>query len=296
MSSINALNEQISSIQVHGTFYVVMRQILVLLGLITFCWRYNMRKISYLLLLTILLLLTACVGQTGINEKAVPASAKASNEMTIDTGSVKGLNTVGVLDKASADQSDQAVNIQVKTPMTISDNLIEYKGTSAYLRLKMISGTYCEDWTPGAIMGTIWKGRFILDLCDEYGESLAQAELSKYYTEELTFTESFDLAFDDYNNDGNIDFTLGQYASSNGRLYKLFTIKADGTIEPLEIKDIPELFISDSTDRYSTKLYKCDNTSFKVRYYDNSQSKTYETIYKWKDGKFIGLDKREAVS
>lgn len=255
-----------------------------------------MRKISYLLLLTILLLLTACVGQTGINEKAVPASAKASNEMTIDTGSVKGLNTVGVLDKASADQSDQAVNIQVKTPMTISDNLIEYKGTSAYLRLKMISGTYCEDWTPGAIMGTIWKGRFILDLCDEYGESLAQAELSKYYTEELTFTESFDLAFDDYNNDGNIDFTLGQYASSNGRLYKLFTIKADGTIEPLEIKDTPELFISDSTDRYSTKLYKCDNTSFKARYYDNSQSKTYETIYKWQDGKFIGLDKREAVS
>jgi hypothetical protein len=255
-----------------------------------------MRKLSYLILFAVLLLLTACVGQAGLIEEGAADSAKASSQIAVENGSTKDSNEAEVSDKDSPVQSDQAVNIQVKTPMTISDNLIKYKGTGAYLRLKMISGTYYEDWNPGAIMGTIYEGRFVLDLCDEFGKTFAETELRKYYTEDLIFTENFKLEFDDYNNDGNMDFTLGQYASSNGMVYKLFTLKADGTVEQLKIKDTPELFVSEPTNRYSTKLDKCDDTSFKARYYDNSQGNTYEVTYKWQDEEFVIADKMEIVS
>ncbi len=51
----------------------------------------------------------------------------------------------------------------------------------------MVKGKYYEDWTPGAYMGTIWEGYFIIELSDESGNVISQSELSKIYKEPFDY-------------------------------------------------------------------------------------------------------------
>ncbi len=198
-------------------------------------------------------------------------------------------NSVGTASlNASGGNKEDSPDIIIQSPMTLSNNdLFPINGEHQYLRLKMIKGKYYEDWTPGAYMGTIWEGYFIIGLSDESGNVISQNDLSKIYKESLIFNSSFEIQFDDYNDDGDIDFTIGQYTSSNGRDYKLFTIRKDGKIEELPVEDYFSLFISSTTGFYSTKLTKIDNITFKVEYYDNSKGKNLEDSFKWDGNKFI---------
>jgi bla regulator protein BlaR1 len=174
--------------------------------------------------------------------------------------------------------------------MTLSNNdLFPINKEKQYLRLKMVKGKYYEDWFPGPHTGTIWEGDFIIELADDSGNTIAKTDLNKFYTEPLTFNFSFQIQFDDYNNDGALDFTIGQYASSNGNDYKLFTLRKDGKIEELPIKDYFSLFISNTTGFYSTKLTRVDNITFKKEYYDNSKGKQLEDIFKWDGKEFIKI-------
>lgn len=187
-------------------------------------------------------------------------------------------------------------DISVETPMTISSSMFTFNGKTAYLRLKMIKGRYYEDWNPGAIMGTIWEGYYTAELADEYGGLISKSDFSRLYnssSEPLVFRSSFDIEFDDYNDDGDVDFTVGQYSSSNGRDYKLFTVRKDGGIEELPVRDYKTLFISDTTGYYSTKLTMVDKTTFKRSYYDNSAGKQFEDYFKWEGTEFIHVNKKE---
>lgn len=186
--------------------------------------------------------------------------------------------------------------IEVQTPMTLSNNLCTFNGQPAYLRLKMVKGRYYEDWTPGAYMGTLWEGSFVMELADEFGKTIAETDISKVYTEPLIFKFSFNLEFDDYNNDGDSDFTIGQYASSNGLTYKIFTLRKDGKVEQLPVKDHSDLFISQTKAYYSAKLTKTDNTSFKKAYYDNSAGKYFEDHFQWENGEFVLTKTQEIAS
>jgi bla regulator protein BlaR1 len=80
---------------------------------------------------------------------------------------------------------------------------------------------------------------------------------------------------------------MSLYASSNGREYKLFTLRKDGTVEELPVKDRYSLFISNTTDFYSTNLTKIDDVTFKIGYYDNSKGENFEDIFKWEWKEFI---------
>lgn len=172
-------------------------------------------------------------------------------------------------------------------PVTLSNNdLFPVTGRREFLRVKMIQGKYYEDWQPGPYMGTSWRGNFLIELADEQGNTIAKTDISEMFKEELIFTSSFQLEFDDYNNDGDLDFTIGQHASSNGGSYKLFTLRKSGRVEELPIKDQGSLFISKRTGIYSTKLEKLDKTSFRIEYYDNSKGKEFEKIYKWNGKEF----------
>lgn len=178
-------------------------------------------------------------------------------------------------------------DITILSPMTLSNNDMYPNGANQYLRLQMVKGKYYEEWSPGPYMGTIWEGYFNIELVDDLGNIISQFDLSTVYSEPLIFTSSFQIEFDDYNNDGDIDFTIGQYASSNGREYKLFTIRKDGTIDVLTIKDYSSLFISNATGYYSTKLTKKTDTSFVIEYYDNSKTMNSENKFEWNGKEFI---------
>jgi bla regulator protein BlaR1 len=50
------------------------------------------------------------------------------------------------------------------------------------------------------------------------------------------------------------------------------------------------LFISNTTDFYSTKLAKIDEVTFKIEYYDNSKGENFEDVFKWDGNEFIKKD------
>ncbi|SCY56380.1 hypothetical protein [Alkaliphilus peptidifermentans] len=190
------------------------------------------------------------------------------------------------------ESEDNIPDITILSPVTLSNNdMFPINGQHQYLRLKMVKGIYYEDWSPGAHVGPQWEGYYTIELTDEYGNSIAETDLSRIYKESLLFNAPFEIQFDDYNNDGNMDFTIGQYTTSNGRDYKLFTLRADGKVEELIIKDYSSLFISTTTGYYSTKLTIIENGSFKIEYYDNSQEKYFEDVFKWDGNKFIKADR-----
>lgn len=190
----------------------------------------------------------------------------------------------------SNNNEDSHSDIMIQSPMTLSNNaLFHINGENQYLRLKMAKGKYYEDWLPGAYMGTIWEGDFIFELADDSGNTIAQTDLNKFYKDPLTFNSSFQIQFDDYNNDGDIDFTIGQYTSSNGNDYRLFTMRKGGKIEELPVQGFSSLFISNSTGFYSIKLTKVDNSTFKKEYYDNSKGMQLEDIFKWDGNEFVKI-------
>lgn len=182
------------------------------------------------------------------------------------------ISVIGIEIMTNSNKSKYEISINDLFPVT---------GEHQYLTLKMIEGKYYEDKNPGPYMGTVWEGNFIIELSDKSGNLIGRTDLSNIYIEPMIFNSSFQIQFDDYNNDGDIDFTIGQYASGNGNEYKLFTLRKDGTVEEIPVEGHSSLFISDTTGFYSTKLTKIDNVTFKIKYYDNSKGKDIEKVFKW---------------
>ncbi len=233
------------------------------------------RILSIIITLIIILLLISCsVQKTSNNASEVDRNKIVTKSTTVPA---------------------PMAEIEVQSLVTLSNSECNFNGQLANLRLKMVEGRYYEDWNPGPYMGTIWEGSFLIELSDEYGKTISTTDISKMYSCPLIFTSSFKIEFDDYNNDGDLDFTIGQYASSNGNVYRIFTLKKDGKIEELQIKDSSELFISKSTGYYSTKLNKINGNAFETEYYDNSVPATFHDVYKW-DGKQFVLEKSQKIT
>lgn len=224
---------------------------------------------------------------------------------------------------ASATNSDRAYSIPVKNPdqlrelvfgvsgveatkeaelaeskvtflgrVTISHNeLFSVADRKGSLDLELLEGQYFEDWiTPSPFMGRSWSGRFALVLNDEQGNQLTTFPISDHFSEPLLFNDFFQIQFADYNGDGDPDFTIGQYGTSNGSFYKLFTLRNNNVIEELAIKPGSELFISGS-DKYSTQLNKVDEHSFTKSYYNNAEGKDIQDLFRWDGTAFHKVDK-----
>jgi|GEM_PF-447002 len=168
----------------------------------------------------------------------------------------------------------------------ISENTIDANGDGIFEKLivKLAEGKQYEDTAAGPFQGWNWQGSFLLQLVDGNGNKLSELELNKAFEEEeLVFNRTFLISFDDYNNDGNTDFAIGQYGSSNGNLYRLFTI-SDNKIEvlPLQTGSI----FSSGGSRYSKSLEKVSDIGFMNLYYDNSKGKSVEQYFIWDGSQF----------
>ena len=181
--------------------------------------------------------------------------------------------------------------IAVDGPMTISSNsLYPFRTTNEQLQLQLVKGRYYEDWTPGPFIGRGWSGEFRLVLADDSGQVKEEFPLSDYFDDALVFNALFEIEFEDYNGDGNVDFALGQYGSSNGNFYKLFTLTEDNRLEELKVRGHRDLFISAADGRYSTKLEKTGDRSFKKSAYDNSIGEQVEKSFTWNGTEFVEED------
>lgn len=183
-------------------------------------------------------------------------------------------------------------DVSLLTPVTVSWNELSTEGNEDYVVVvKLKEGNYSESWEPGPFSGRNWKGKFVLQLTRVDGQVLSEYDLGLVFKEAMIFSSGgFELKFDDYNGDGNMDFTIGQYGSSNGRIFALFTIIGE-EVKLLHFENNDNLrFISDTNGYYSTNLNKVDETTFKVKYYDNSVPAWFENTYQWNGDIFVRIN------
>ncbi|WP_159881754.1 hypothetical protein [Paenibacillus puerhi] len=196
----------------------------------------------------------------------------------------------GIAVKAAAPEIDVSAHkpvIEVQGPMTVARSELP---DGKKLGVSLVEGRYFEDWiTPGPFMGKNWEGEFRLQWFDESGNELHGISLnSSFRDESLTFNREFQIHTDDYNGDGDLDFVIGQYASSNGYTYRMFTLnQAERCIQELGLQPASELFISSGEGTYSIPLEKTGTDSFRIGYYDNSKGVQVESVYKWEKDRFI---------
>lgn len=186
-------------------------------------------------------------------------------------------------------QNDKVIKafeeIPVDTTTIIAKSDIDYdrNGSKEKLTVRMMSGGLKEEKEPGPYAGANWEGKFQLELAAEDGTLLHTLDLNTTFGgETLIFAKNraFDIAFADYNNDGYPDFSIGQYFSSNGFTYNLYSLKPEG-IAVLH----RDLLTADSN--YSILYEKAGNTSFKNRYYDMDKGKMSETLFTWQSDRFV---------
>jgi len=170
----------------------------------------------------------------------------------------------------------------------LSENTIDYDKDSGYEKVivKMTEGKQYEETEAGPFQGWNWQGKFILLLIDDKGNEISGLDLNKAFeSEELTFNRVFLLKFEDYNNDGNMDFAVGQYGSSNGNLYRLFTL-IDDRIEILPVQT-GTIFSSGGNSRYAAIFDKVSEVGFLNFYYDNSIGKIIKQHFVWDGSQFV---------
>jgi hypothetical protein len=185
--------------------------------------------------------------------------------------------------------------ILVTGPLTLSRNdLFPLTNKHEYLSVVLTNGKYFEDWSPGPFIGRNWAGEFQIRLTDENGEVMSAVDLNRYFQDEIVFNSFFDIEFDDYNGDGNLDFTIGQYASSNGSTFKLFTLDKSGRIEELPIEGQNGMFVS-GTGRYSAKLARHES-GFSTIHYDNRIGKEVIQSYTWNGREFVRQSQDDLVA
>lgn len=175
----------------------------------------------------------------------------------------------------------------------LSENVIDYNGDSGYEKVvvRMTEGKQYEDEAPGPFMGWNWQGKFAVQLLNAEGNVLSEMGLNKIFNPDgadMVFNRTFRLQFDDYNNDGYPDFTIGQYGSSNGNLYRLFTVK-NGKIEVLPVKNggSGELFSSGGRSRYTREFDKFAKSGFINWYYNNALGKNIRQNFAWDGAQFV---------
>ena len=180
---------------------------------------------------------------------------------------------------------DSFSSIRVEGPMTIATGTVGDR----MLKLLLVKGRYYEDWNLGPMMGGIWEGDFELALEDASGQTLSTKALNRMHdSDPMAFNDRFEITTGDCNGDGCPDFLIGQYGSSNGNNYQIYTIGDDNEIRELGLKDQTYLSISEADGRYATRLEMVDGQTFRVRYYNNVEG-MQQTDWRWNGTQFEKL-------
>lgn len=174
--------------------------------------------------------------------------------------------------------------VSKQNPIVISENSVVLSdGQNVSLNLEMISGSKHEGEIGGGIYECNWKGLYQIHVfSDERDISIVPVAINEA---QMNFGEKFELVFDDYNGDLNPDFTLGQYGSLNGNIFRLFTVFSNGEIKELECGDSNAKPIASKA--FSVKLEKINDNSFILPAYDVEKAEIIETVYTWNDDKFV---------
>jgi hypothetical protein len=223
-----------------------------------------------------------CLGLLAIMALILAEACQSGNQF----GSEEQLSHTVSPSQYSVNNTDENSNsgITINKPVMIAEGTTELigDGTKETIRVWLMKGKEVTDPNPGAFQGTFLQGEFEVVATASDEKELARFGLNDAFVgRELSFRKDkpFMLQFDDYNSDGNPDFTIGQWGSSNGNFYSLLTIGPNG-FRVLE-KDIYS-----SDHRSSIRYRKVGDLAFVNQYYDQKKG-AMDVIYRWKEGAFI---------
>lgn len=167
-------------------------------------------------------------------------------------------------------KNNEQENIIVKTEVTLGSCSLDNMNKDNYiLSLRLYKGEYYEEYTPGSNFGGNWTGKFKLCIIDSLdGRVIDSYEIREW--DELTIKDKVNITLKDYNKDGNYEFLIGQYGSSNFNIYRMYYITKDFKIGYYD--KIGEFNISNKS--YSPELKINNEGNIEYSYYDNSVGDT----------------------
>jgi len=163
-------------------------------------------------------------------------------------------------------------------------------GRSVWLRLVLVEGVYFdetwEEYLPGGgVYPENYQGSYELRVEDTGEQLLSSRSLSEDFGGELNFSGVFELSTFDYNWDGLPEVALGQWGSSSGFLYCLYTLEADGSLR----RSCPELIFD--TDTAFCKTFAWDKAElgrgFHASVYNNAVGEVRTVRYLWNGDSFL---------
>ncbi|NLD50515.1 MAG: hypothetical protein GX660_25515 [Clostridiaceae bacterium] len=238
-----------------------------------------MKKLFISALLAIIFLLTACSGNTDTpNPSDNPDTVTPSGTVIVEEDKTDKNN-----DAHEEDINKESVHVDIKD-MVISHTEydINSDNTKEVIEIILKDGQYIEDNELWAGMGRKWTGDFEITVKDSKKLLFSSSLVSLMGGIDFFYYPEFELALQDYNDDGRIDFNLGQYASSVGSLYTFFTINSDGVIERLPVFEGNDvLFMS---GKGNSVPLDCNGDIVKVRYYDRTEGAYFIVSYKRSEG------------
>lgn len=178
--------------------------------------------------------------------------------------------------------------IIIKDPIVMANGYISSQ--NYYIQIILKEGSYRYDYLTE--QQSFWNGSYYLQVFQDNPEPqnlISEIQLEIGPEKELSFSGQFELFIDDYNNDGQSDFTIGQWIGSNRSMYQIYSIDKNGTpyILPVSISGTNQNSISIASHSYSIELEKKSDNSIIYEDYDQSTGKYYSTKLKWDGTKFV---------
>jgi hypothetical protein len=156
-------------------------------------------------------------------------------------------------------------------------------GKNESVQVWLMKGKEVTSTDPGPFQGTYFNGQFVVVATGNDDKETARFSLNDLFEGgDMSFSKDLPdtLQFEDYNGDGDPDFTIGQWAGSNGNIYALMTIGSNGF-------RVLEKNIYSANHYASIRFSKIGNDAFVNKYYDQQKGTYMDVIHRWKDGAFI---------
>lgn len=181
----------------------------------------------------------------------------------------------------------------VQSPVILAEGSAQLgSGKNVAVYLEMTKGRYIQASPGESLYPAYFQGNFQFHVSEsEYPfDTLYIGAVVFDGGTELTFPQPFTLEFQDYNRDGNPDFTLGQRnVGSTNMLYQLYSLDVNGSIYDLSFSDGHKAFmaLADTTkaESFSIQLEMREGRLI-ILYYDTGLVGIKELSYRWENGAF----------
>lgn len=186
----------------------------------------------------------------------------------------------------NSDYKDKKQPVDIHEFVIAQGVLPLYDGSKAKLKLVMTEGIYYTEEYAGGPGGGLYpenyEGMYRLQLYNPDGDLLDTIDLNQDWNYgKINFPGEFTILYSDYNEDQCPDFTIGNYGSSNGDIYFLYTITKENKIKKIFKGSIFE------ANRTSSLVFDHDTQDglkqFMTYPYNNATGNYEHCIYTWDD-------------